>query len=418
MKTVIPLIAVVSLALAGCSSSPKETTVSKTPVWSAFPSQPNAYYINSVAISGDASRVVGGTFFHSYGGTTRYDALTMKSTASSSNGTFGTYCYDRAGNPLWKDEFTGFEGVYWVDISTDGAYAASGGWMSGSPNYAGFVRAFDASNGTKLLDYSTTSRVNQVELTADGTWLVSAAESLVLFKRVDGVYKKTGEFTPPGTDPTVVTAVISADGNWIVYADYSGNVVLLANKGGLPVLWKQWKLPSNSSHCVRITPDGSAFAVGGSQGYFYFFDTASFIQTGQPTITSQMSSKASVYGVAIADDGSAFVGVSNLTPSSTDGGLVYFVPRSSTTGTPTWTYQTARNPNCASLNLASGLLAVADGHPDGTPGNFYLLNTSSGSVIWQYGTSNMSWPIMISADGTAVVAGSDDSNIYYFNAAP
>jgi outer membrane protein assembly factor BamB len=84
------------------------------------------------------------------------------------------------------------------------------------------------------------------------------------------------------------------------------------------------------------------------------------------------------------------------------------------TGTPSWTYQTARNPNCASLNLSQGMLAIADGHPDGSPGNFYLLNTADGSLRWQYGTSNMSWPIMISASGNAVVAGSDDSNIYYF----
>jgi hypothetical protein len=416
MKTVRSLFAVSFVALAGCSVSSK-TAVSKTPAWQVSPGQPT-YYINSVAVSGDGSKILGGTFFHSYGASTRYDAVQAKSTAGNSNGTFGTYCYDQTGKALWKDEFTGFEGVYWVDLSTDGAYAASGGWFSGSPNYAGFVRAFDATSGATLLDYRTTSRVNQVELTADGAWLISAAESLVLFKRVNGVFTKTGEFVPPGTNPTVVTAAISADGNWMVYGDYSGNVVLLANKGGLPVLWKQWKLPSNSSHCVRITPDGSAFAVGGAQGYFYFFDTASFIQTGLPTITSQISSKASVYGVAIADDASAFVGISNLTPSSTDGGLVYFVTRTSTSGVPSWTYQTVRNPNCASLNLASGLLAVADGHPDGTPGNFYLLNASTGSVIWQYGTSNMSWPIMISASGNAVVAGSDDSNIYYFTPAP
>ncbi|ATC64866.1 hypothetical protein CMV30_13310 [Nibricoccus aquaticus] len=368
-------------------------------------------------MSGDGSRVVGGTFFHSYGGSSRSAQFTAKSTASSSNGTFGTYCYDQTGKQLWKDEFTGFEGVYWVDISKDGAYAASGGWMTGSPNYAGFVRAFDVSTGTKVLDYATTSRVSQVALTADGGWLISAAESLVLFKRVNGVYQKTGEFTPPGTNPTVVTAAISADGNMIVYADYSGNVVLLANEGGLLALWKQWKLPASSSHCVRITPDGKAFAAGGSEGYFYFFDTQTFLQTGQPTITSQISSKSAVYGVAIADDASAFVGISNLN-STAVGGLVYFVPTASNpTGAPSWTYQTARNPNCASINLANGLLAVADGHPDGAPGNFYLLNTSTGAQIWQYGTTNMSWPIMISASGNAVVAGSDDSNMYYFTPA-
>ena len=406
------LAVLVAASGAGCVSSQKETAA-KAPSWQRSPGQPT-YYINSVAVSGDGGRVVGGTFFHAYGASSRSAEFLAKTTAASSQGTYGTYCYNADGSLLWKDEFNGYEGVYWTDISTDGAYAASGGWFSGSPNYAGFVRAYDVGNqGAKLLDYATTSRVNQVALTADGGWLVSAAETLVLFKRVDGTFRKTGEYTPAGSEPTVVTAAISADGNWIVAADYSGNILLLANKGGLPVVWKQWKLPSGSSHCVRITPDGSAFVAGGSQGNFYFFDRMAFIASGQPTVTAQMSSQAAVYGVAVADDASAFVGVSNLTAGSTEGGLVYFV-KTAGGGAPAWTFQTARNPNCASLNIAKGLLAVADGHPDGSPGNFYLFNTADGSLRWSYGTSNMSWPVMISADGNAVVAGSDDSNIYYF----
>jgi hypothetical protein len=38
-----------------------------------------------------------------------------------------------------------------------------------------------------------------------------------------------------------------------------------------------------------------------------------------------------------------------------------------------------------------------------------------GSVIrWIFQTGNMSWPIVISAQGNAVVGGSDDTYIYYF----
>ncbi len=425
MKTVRPLIAVISLALAGCTLTPKEAvsttqpTAAKQPVWHLSPGA-STYFINSVAISGDGSKVVGGTFYHSYGAATRYDTVGTKPAAGSTGAagdSFGIYCYNQAGTALWSQQISSYEGVYWVDVSTDGAYAAAGGWMTGSPNYAGFVRAYDANSGAQLLNYATSSRVSQVGLTSDGTWLVSAAETLVLFKRVNGVFNKSAEYTPAGTNPTVVTAAISADGNTIVAADYSGNILLFKNKGGLLVLFKQWKMPSGSSHCVRVTPDGKAFAAGGSGGNFYYFDTETFIATGTPTITSQISSKSAVYGVAIADDASAFVGISNLN-STAIGGLVYFVPTANNpTGAPTWTYQTARNPNCASINLAKGLLAVADGHPDGAPGNFYLLNATSGALIWQYGTSNMSWPIMISASGNAVVAGSDDSNIYYFTPA-
>jgi hypothetical protein len=82
-----------------------------------------------------------------------------------------------------------------------------------------------------------------------------------------------------------------------------------------------------------------------------------------------------------------------------------------------------RNPNSAAFNTAHRLLAVADGHPDGTPGHFYLYENvgrsllpppSRASLRWQFTTNNMSWPIAISAAGNAIVAGSDDTNIYYF----
>jgi hypothetical protein len=413
MKTVTTLIAVSSLALAGCSSSSPKVSVSKTPVWQAFPSSPNNYYINSVAVSGDGTKTVGGTFFHSYGTATRYEGMQAKSTAASSNGTFGTYCYNQAGTLLWKDEFTGYEGVYWVDVSTSGGYAASGGWFSGSPNYAGFVRAYNANTGQMLLNYSTSSRVNQVVLSADGQWLVSVAETLVLFKLVNGTYTKTGEFTPAGTNNSITTVDMSADGSWMVYGDYSGNLVLLANKGGLPVLWKTATVPSGGgSHCVRMTPDGLAFAAGGSQGNCYLYDTQNFFNTGQPTVSYQIPNTGSVYGVAISDDASVLVGISNKDSTS---GLVSYVSRAGgANGTLLWTFATAHNPNCASINLTNGILAVSDGHPDGTPGSYYLLNTADGSLRWQYTTGNMSWPIMISASGNAVVAGSDDSNIYYF----
>jgi len=406
---VVLFISLLSFGLAACSKS--KDSASKAPQWKVTPGSPT-YYINSVATSADGSKVVGGTFFHAYSATeNRIVGAMLGAADDSSTGIFGTYCYNQSGQLVWKDEFNGYEGVYWVDVSIDGAYAASGGWFSGSPHYAGFVRAYDANTGAQLLNYSTNSRVNQVVLSADGSWLVSAAESLVLFKRVNGVYQKTGEYTPTIAKDNIVTVAMSADGGSIVCGDYSGNIIYFRNKGGLPVVFKQWTLPSGSSHSVRMTPDGSAFAAGGSLGYFYLFAVAAFMSSGQPTVSYQMPSKASVYGVAIADDASGFVGLSNQTPGSTAGGLVYYVARS---GKLNWTYTTARNPNCASLNLAKGMLAVADGHPDGSPGDFYLLNTADGGLRWQYTTSNMSWPIMISKNGNAVVAGSDDSSIYYF----
>jgi len=419
-KNVLLLIVGIVIGLTGCKSGStpvvtKPETTSTTPlVWQTVPGQ-SSYYINSVATSADGSRNVGGTFFHSYGAgsASATEAANTPATGPSQTGTFGTYCYDRAGNQLWKDEFTGWQGVYWVDISASGAYAASGGWYSQNP-YAGFVRAFDAGTGQTLLDYRTKQRVNQVALSGDGTWLISAAESLVLFQRGTGSYQKVAEFPAPSVSTGsnyFVTAALSADGSTVVCADYAGNILLLQTTNQQFTVLNQWKLPSSSSHMVRLTPNGQTFVAGGPAGSFYLFDTAQFISSGQPTITYQTGVSGSVYSVAVADDGSSFVGVVNANSTQ---GTVYYVGRSGSQATLLWQYHTAHNPNCAWLNISKGLLAVADGHPDGTPGAFYLLNTATGTLRWQYPTGNMSWPIMISGDGSGVLAGSDDSHMYYF----
>ena len=401
----------------------------KTPVWKISPAN-GSYFINSVAVSADGGRVVGGTFYHVYGATKSRssDAAGFLGAAgtSSDDGTFGTYCYDQAGNLLWKNEFSGWQGVYWVAIAADGSRAAAGGNMTQSPQ-AGFVRAFDGATGALLLDYATTQRVNQVALSADGTWLVSAAESLVFFRfdAVAGAYVQSAVFTPNlsayhgGVMNAVVSLGISADGSTVVFADYAGHIGVLANAGGQLSLLQQYKLPASFCHMVALTPDGKSFAAGGSAGCFYLCETARFIADAKPTYTYSTGLTDPVYGVAVAAEGGVFAGVVNSGP---DAGFVYVVEIVDFAASLQVKFATARNPNSASLNLQCGLLAVADGHPDGTPGHFYLFNgiTDSGlpvvtpALSWQYQTGNMSWPITMSANGKAVVGGSDDSFIYYF----
>lgn len=392
---------------------------SKTPKWTAQPGKPT-YFINSVALSGDASRVVGGTFYHNYGTTQRAD---YKSTASTDSdyGTFGTYCYNQDGTLLWKDEFDGYEGTYWVDISQNGAFAASGGKAT---TKAGFVRAYavattdsEKNNQKRLLDYPTTSRVNQVGLSADGTWLVAGAEKLYLFKKgSDGTYALADSYN---AGSTVETIGISADGKRIICGSYQSLLLVFDNIDGKLKNPIQWTVPSSSySHSIRITPDGSAFVAGGPSGYVYYFDIAQLAKTGKPTASYQCPAKSAVYGVAVADDGSYFAGVCNNSSDPTKQGFVFYIKRDGASTSLKWTFKTNRNPNCVSLNLAKGLVAVADGHPDNTPGNFYLLDATTknpdGNLLWQFGTSNMSWPIIISQQGNAIIAGSDDSQLYYF----
>jgi WD40 repeat protein len=393
-----------SLALIAVSHAANATTAAWTPTWTAQPST-SPYYINSVAISGNAAVTVAGTFFHSY------SQASAVAPDDPSLGTFGTYAYNAAGKQIWKDEFTGWQGVYWVDVSMDGAWAASGGWFSHTP-IAGFVRAYNAANGQMVLNFATTARVNQVCLSMDGSSLLSAANTLVLFQRVNGAYQKSDEYTPATSD-TMETIALSADGSTGVAGDYAGNIMLFSIKSGKLGTPVSWKLPGGGySHCVRITPDGTAFAAGGSSGNFYLFNVAQFRANQQPTVTYQVTGAGSVYGVAIASDASAFAGIVNTSKT----GCVYYVQVQGTTGTLKWKYTTQHNPNSAWLNSGAKLLAVADGHPDNTPGAYYLLNTNNGQLLGQYGTSNMSWPIMISANGKAVAAGSDDSTVYYLPA--
>lgn len=393
----------------------------KQPAWKISPAN-GKYYINSVAVSADGGRVVGGTFFHSYGATeprrgpARLPAA--GSTVSPDDGTFGVYCYSGSGQPLWKDEFAGWQGVYWVALSADGSRAAAGGFMSASAPH-GFVRAYDAGNqGRLLLSIQTQQRVNQVALSGDGTWLVSAAETLLLFRYdpTAGTYRQSDKFSPGNQDGIVSTA-ISADGLTVAYADYDGNIGVFTNTAGQLTLRARWKVPGTAKtdfcHMIDLAPDGKAFAAGGASGMFYYFDVASFIATGQPTSGYSTGVPGAVYGVAVAETGGRFVGVVNNGEAGA-ACLVGLAP-----GSARLEVQLAlkRNPNCADLNAANGLLAIADGHPDGSPGHYYLYYCGKPGVYhlrWIFQTGNMSWPVTIAANGSAVVGGSDDSNIYCF----
>lgn len=397
---------------------------SPTANWIHTPQPGN--YVNSVAVSADGGTVIGGTFKHTYSEgvarprrTPAAEAEGQAATAPAAASTdYGVYCYDGGSGALrWSDVFAAYEGVYWVTVSSDGSRAAAGGTWSESP-YAGFVRAYDASNGTMLLDYRTSARVNQVAMSADGKWLIAGADCVMLFKydSTSGQYKKTGGFTPGGGTGSseVVSVGISADGNSMIYAQYTGTMGYALNEGGLIAVLKTFTIPNGGyCHSTSLSATGKYFATGGNGGQFYMFDVAQFLQTGQPTYTCQTSAQGAIYGVAVAEDGSSYAGVIN----AGDAGEVYLVPVVGGVQAPAQKFSTQRNPNCVTLNSTYGLMAVADGHPDGTPGHFYLYSNigSTATETWCYTTQNdMSWPIAIAANGQSVIGGSDDSSIYSF----
>ncbi|MBA3849291.1 MAG: hypothetical protein C0502_04765 [Opitutus sp.] len=408
------------------TADPVLQLIDKKPLWKVSPAN-GSYYINSVAVSADGSRVVAGTFYHVYGaGESRRSPPgatppPVATPSSSDNGTFGTYGYDQTGRLLWKDEFQGWQGVYWVAVSADGSRAAAGGLMA-ETGPQGFVRAYDAANrGRMLLSHPTKKRVNQVSLSADGAWLVSAAETLLLFRAGLPYYQQTAEFTSPGNE-SIVSASISQDGGTVAYADYAGWIGVLANDNGALTPRARWKVPgagkSDFCHMISLAPDGRTFVAGGSGGQFFFFDVAKFIATGGPTVTYGTGVKEAVYGVAGSADGSLFAGVVN----DGEAGKAYVARIVDGEAPAVPALSLKRNPNCAAINVSGGMIRVvfADGHPDGTPGHFYLYSCPTGAgqpllrLRWIYPTGNMSWPIAFSASGNAVVGGSDDSHLYYF----
>lgn len=368
------------------------------------------YFINSVGISDDGRTVVAGTFFHSYSEDRRVGA-------NGNDGTFGIYRFDPAtGATLWSNTFDGYEGVYWATVSGDGSYAASGGWYSSTPTYNGFIAAFDAATGASALDYyKTPSRVNQVALNADGSVLAAGGDRLYLFFRSGAQFSTTPSTLPVASGDSVISIGISADGQWVAAGTYDGTVLLVKIVGGVPVSSNKWA-PStvDTVHSVAMAKNGQGFAVGMKNGEFVYFDCEDFIgaATPAPAWTQTLTGASSVYGVAIATDAGFVSAVGNI---GSAGGTVAVYDNSGSAATLRWQQSLTANPNSTSIDSEGLFVAVADGHPDGTPGHFTLFNAASSAQIWSYTTGNMSWPIQLAGNAMACVAGSDDGNIYYFN---
>lgn len=124
------------------------------PSWSAQPRP--GYQINSTAISADGSVMITGT-----------------SIEGANGGDFAVYCYQTedgsGGTLLWSDPLgrEAYEGVFWVAMSADGRYAAAGG--SYETEGSGFLRLYSVGGGaSSRQEFATTSRINQVEMSADG----------------------------------------------------------------------------------------------------------------------------------------------------------------------------------------------------------------------------------------------------------
>ncbi|HUC84424.1 MAG TPA: hypothetical protein VL970_04455 [Candidatus Acidoferrales bacterium] len=372
----------------------------KTPTWATNPLPSKNLYINSVGISGDGQLVIGGNYFHDY------SPVANHVLSAAPFFTVGIFLWNAQGALQWQDTFQSTEGVYWVALSRDGAWAAGGGLMS---NGNGFIYAYEAATGTKSLVHSVKVRVNRVALSGDGTYLVAGADSIYVFTRTGSTWSAP-QIIPCDLGDYVVSVDISDDGQWIVAGTYKGSMVSLRNNSGVLAAPVSWQQPKGTIHWVAMAANGSGFAAGANAASLIYASTANFAVSREPAWTTTLAGCTRCGSVAISGDGSLISAVGNTGQA----GQVFLFSNQNNAAKQLWSRPTLHNPNSTSLDSAGQFVTAADGQPDGTPGAFYLFD-NSGELSWSYHTSNMSWPMQISSNATGIAAGSDDSNVYYFS---
>jgi WD40 repeat protein len=371
-----------------------------TPTWSVepLPAEAATSYINSVDISRNGQRVICGTYYYDYNPISNH-------TPVASSFPVGVFCYNATGKLQWKDSFSATEGVYWVAISQDASWAASGGLLS---HGSGFIRAYNAATGSTALNHTTNARVNRVAISGDGTYLVAGAGATYFFTRGGAVWSAP-QVIPCTVGDYVVAVDISEDGQWIAIGTDKGFISLIRNVGGVLSPAVTWQQPSGSIYWVEMASGGSGFVAGAKNASVLFFSTTAFTGASGPTWTKKLSGCTRCGSVGISADGTLISAVGN----SGKTGKVFLFQNQNTTAKSLWNAATMHNPNSTTLDAAGKYVTVADGQPDGTPGAFYLYD-SAGNLKWSYATSNMSWPMQVSEDATGIAAGSDDANVYYF----
>jgi outer membrane protein assembly factor BamB len=382
----------------------------KEPKWQHQLSSSTSSFVNWVAISNDASRIIADTYYYPYPGTTSNDT----------HGMFGAYCFDSAGKLLWADDFEGDEGVFSVAISGDGRVAAAGGLFTGGaysdrPD-SGLLRAYDASNGKRLLDYPGRRRINYIALSDDGAVLAAvSASKLYVFVRKNGSFA-VDPAIPVGGGGFLDCVAVHPSGQWVVACDRGGNVYLVTIVKGTVQQTYKWTAPERMPFLsVAISKDNESFVVGGGNAVYLF--TRGSMMKAIPSPIAQftpgsvaLNTRQDVRWVAISGDGGFVTSAENQQQTGLLRGLSYRDGQLS----ETWNHALNRNPNSTSMDSEARYVTVADGNPVGTHGNFYLLDGASGRELWRFETTNMSWPMFINSYGSGIAAGSDTGDLYFF----
>jgi WD40 repeat protein len=416
-----------------------------TPSWTQTPN--SGFQINSTALSADGSVLLTGTSIES----------------KSSNG-FAVYCYHTADginvNLLWSDSLgqNAYDGVFWVALSADGNYAAAGG--SYTQTGGGFLRLYSVSGGvSSRQEFATTSRVNEVEMSADGSVVVAVyGDQADVYVLANGKYSLSGSQSWPGN--YIRTCGITPDGTWIVVGgDQDTGQVPQHDVGRRSEVAAELAAThtsddddagANAGIVSLLVMEGGEVEVVGTitpgAGVRRVVITGAFLaaSTRAGTITAWFRVMGPalqeawtftptepvgiIYALAIAqtDDATIWVGGGGNAGRGATGGRVFMIqstPNASGSGftaKQVWMKPTQYPPNPATNMDAGALyLTAADGEPTGTsetPGNFYLFDARTGDLQWSLPTSLMNWAMVINSTGTACFGGSDNGSLYYWGA--
>jgi len=406
------------------STAPAPTpTPAPAPTWTATPSA--GLQLNSVAVSPDGALSVCGT------------------SNEFSTGQFGLYCYDQTGTLLWTQPVTGAnatQGVFWVAISANKAYAAAGGE---SADGVGFLTICDASTGAVLFsDGSLPGRVNQLSFSDDGTLLLAGfSDALRLYRlQPNGGWVLRSTATVDAQFDCI-SALIAGNGSrvWLAAIDYdtepySGLVETIDIKGGLFAIVHKYPLSTGAMR-IAVTADGSHAAASLHTGGCALFGID---QPGTPkwTYTPSLANLGLSYAVGITQTSAGKVVVAcgaNQDPGQA--GYLYLVDSAAPQWQPTLRWSAAleysANPGVC-LDREATRVTATDGKPkektpvgapprtyaditiSESPGNFYLYDAGTGTRLWQYPTKIMNWPMVITPSGAVALGGSDDGSLYYW----
>jgi outer membrane protein assembly factor BamB len=316
---------------------------------------------------------------------------------------------------LWKYTTSAMEEVYGASpVVVNGVV-----YTSEENNY---VYALNATDGTQLWDYFTGEWPSSPAV-ANGVVYVNTDFSINALNATDGtqIWSNEPQYDVPVgfSSPTVADGVVYA-GTTNSLDKSEGNVYAMNATNGKTL----WSTPSLAAGFATV-PSSPTVA----NGVVYIGDEGAFGWSIPPNtpITQICYGVYALNATSGAQLWNYNIGYSSGASPVVVGGVVYYVPEedklfalNATSGAEIWNYSAPMGNrsqgNLYNVNVDSSP-AVVDGivYLGSDEGNLYAFNAASGAILWNYtiGNGTLSTPTV--ADGVMYI-GSSDGNIYALNA--